>query len=479
MSVPTRASATCPVCGCRLEDGPVVPCAGCETPHHADCWAYNGGCAIYGCSGTKPVARAVPAPPKLPRLPARDFVFTAERFSTRLSGAPLLAVVWSVIVVLLLGTFVVMRSVEWTLAALVLSAIVLGGAVRDRLFFEPDERRMIRRTMVGPIVLRTEAVPLATLRSLSLDPGFDDTGAEQRRVVRAVLTFSDGRMQRMTLDLDGAALSDEDVSRWADLLRRSADVQVTRAPAPRLEVLLKRIASFERYLGGSGAFLGPAAWYWERRWVALLLAPVIPAALDGHAIGGLFAGAFFAAVVAGLTAGLSVLRPGALVRSLLGGGQSVNPYPDPLMYFNEDENLQKLGAFLTTVEEKEFPSQVPEGTKTFLRRCAVALAVGLPLVIAALFFVQTFHPTLEYEVSAKLRMVLGLAMLAGVLSMAGLGALLTRAMWEEDWARGWLSSSRSSLEQLLEHKHTEAEKKKLLPTDDDDGDVIVIPAADD
>jgi hypothetical protein len=41
----------CPYCRTRIgaEDGPTV-CEGCGTAHHADCYAENGGCTIFGCS---------------------------------------------------------------------------------------------------------------------------------------------------------------------------------------------------------------------------------------------------------------------------------------------------------------------------------------------------------------------------------------------------------------------------------------------
>lgn len=40
--------AACLVCGQTIESG-VVTCIRCETPHHCDCWDYNGGCALYAC----------------------------------------------------------------------------------------------------------------------------------------------------------------------------------------------------------------------------------------------------------------------------------------------------------------------------------------------------------------------------------------------------------------------------------------------
>jgi hypothetical protein len=51
-------AAKCPVCACSIfegaEDDPVVWCKRCNTPHHADCWQYNGGCALYGCREQAP-----------------------------------------------------------------------------------------------------------------------------------------------------------------------------------------------------------------------------------------------------------------------------------------------------------------------------------------------------------------------------------------------------------------------------------------
>ena len=42
----------CVVCRTELPADP-VHCPRCETPHHADCWEYTGGCAIYGCAANR------------------------------------------------------------------------------------------------------------------------------------------------------------------------------------------------------------------------------------------------------------------------------------------------------------------------------------------------------------------------------------------------------------------------------------------
>lgn len=73
----------CPYCRTKIASGdePLI-CGGCGTAHHADCYAENGGCTIFGCSrapGDEPkvsvstpelvVAAGPPAPRVERRLP--------------------------------------------------------------------------------------------------------------------------------------------------------------------------------------------------------------------------------------------------------------------------------------------------------------------------------------------------------------------------------------------------------------------------
>ena len=46
-------SAHCLICKENLT-GSITVCPTCRTPHHSDCWQYNGGCAIYGCGNLPP-----------------------------------------------------------------------------------------------------------------------------------------------------------------------------------------------------------------------------------------------------------------------------------------------------------------------------------------------------------------------------------------------------------------------------------------
>ena len=44
-------SPICPYCRTDIAPGDErVDCSGCGTPHHADCFAENGGCTVFGCS---------------------------------------------------------------------------------------------------------------------------------------------------------------------------------------------------------------------------------------------------------------------------------------------------------------------------------------------------------------------------------------------------------------------------------------------
>ncbi len=47
-TLPARGDAVCRVCGDPIQAN-IVYCRLCKTPHHHDCWVYNGACAIYGC----------------------------------------------------------------------------------------------------------------------------------------------------------------------------------------------------------------------------------------------------------------------------------------------------------------------------------------------------------------------------------------------------------------------------------------------
>jgi hypothetical protein len=42
----------CRVCGEEIQDN-LVYCRRCKTPHHRECWQYNGACSVFGCGETR------------------------------------------------------------------------------------------------------------------------------------------------------------------------------------------------------------------------------------------------------------------------------------------------------------------------------------------------------------------------------------------------------------------------------------------
>jgi len=47
------AETMCRVCGATLAEGAIVRCAKCSTPHHRDCWEFNGRCSTFACGETR------------------------------------------------------------------------------------------------------------------------------------------------------------------------------------------------------------------------------------------------------------------------------------------------------------------------------------------------------------------------------------------------------------------------------------------
>lgn len=70
---PTAIEPRCPVCSSSLCE-PIETCPSCRTQHHAECWSYARGCAIYGCKTAAPADTdpAGDSPPLAPKsLPHR------------------------------------------------------------------------------------------------------------------------------------------------------------------------------------------------------------------------------------------------------------------------------------------------------------------------------------------------------------------------------------------------------------------------
>ena len=47
------AESTCQICGAPLAQGALARCVKCQTPHHRDCWEFNGRCSTFGCGESR------------------------------------------------------------------------------------------------------------------------------------------------------------------------------------------------------------------------------------------------------------------------------------------------------------------------------------------------------------------------------------------------------------------------------------------
>lgn len=52
-AAPPPEPSVCLVCAQAISEPVRMCCTTCETPHHRDCWDYNGRCALFGCGGAR------------------------------------------------------------------------------------------------------------------------------------------------------------------------------------------------------------------------------------------------------------------------------------------------------------------------------------------------------------------------------------------------------------------------------------------
>ncbi|MBI4862942.1 MAG: hypothetical protein HY815_22170 [Candidatus Riflebacteria bacterium] len=56
-----KGQGRCPVCREKLaETRQLRVCPRCQTPHHLECWEYNGACGVFGCAAARPAGSAAP-----------------------------------------------------------------------------------------------------------------------------------------------------------------------------------------------------------------------------------------------------------------------------------------------------------------------------------------------------------------------------------------------------------------------------------
>lgn len=158
----------CPVCANAIQNAERA-CARCATPHHADCWAYSGGCAIYGCVET-------PADAGPPAAAAHDLSIgvrltqraqdSVERLPTAvIAGAAILAPAlmfvspWACLAFFLVAVFASVRELRVDPAAGTIETAL-------RLFGIPLSRREAPLASVRRFQVRQGDRELAVLAAL-------------------------------------------------------------------------------------------------------------------------------------------------------------------------------------------------------------------------------------------------------------------------------------------------------------------------
>lgn len=174
---------------CREAARTVFHCPDCATPHHPDCWEYNGGCAFYGCART-PNWRPTQSPAEEDARPEGKILLSHLAFGSYdgVYYVPWLAATLTILAELvgLLGPLMGFAWMGWGLAAMC-GFIAWIAVSAERYYLDLDERRITKaKVVLGKEVLEWQVLPLANVSRLALVPLVREDGHRQRFVLAAV-----------------------------------------------------------------------------------------------------------------------------------------------------------------------------------------------------------------------------------------------------------------------------------------------------
>lgn len=141
-------SPRCPVCSEALGRKELVLCSGCHAPHHARCWDFNKGCALYGCDCRTSVAADGHAGPLELEVQGRPDLFGMLGVVVLFAAATaLLKAYWLIPKSFAKPLLKVLKPLFW---GGIVTSLLGPAATRQRYRVDPLEGRVERKLLVGP-----------------------------------------------------------------------------------------------------------------------------------------------------------------------------------------------------------------------------------------------------------------------------------------------------------------------------------------
>lgn len=491
-------ATTCPVCATAIEPTDQIKlCPACETPHHCDCWEYNEGCAIYGCTSVATTNAVVPAGAapalsqgftdieSLPKLKVSPDVFIFElgqENSLLFNILSNIRILVPALFLINLLAFLTAGSAKFLFAYCFLytsiASLILAFShsfYSTKIRFRPTSNQMVKEAYFGSFHIGTQVINLKEIDTINIGTAIRQSGIEHQKVLRLSIDYKSEKREIAYLNLDECKVPIDQIDNWALILRSKTTPSILKAAIPKSGLLQRRIAAFELFIEKAQNSLEPSENLWNKKHLFAIANVILLTGAAQMAGFAAFTGAHVMALTLILCFFYLFFRPEEFysnIRSVFYGKKSyITPEPDPLMFFNEEESVNKLSNFMTRVEESKFASLMTSEEKTSFHYLTKGLLIVPTVSSIFLFLSGPLARTIYSQGLYLLAMDLGMIIFPPAMVLfAMVWGAHKRASWNEEWAIDWLKDSRKALENLDYHK--EKEQAKLLEDAEKDTDDV-------
>lgn len=417
----------CPVCGEPAGDSPVL-CPDCDTPHHDDCWAYNGGCAIYGCAQGRQQRVAVIDDAR--RLDLTRIPFDAASGNTAQSATALLVRLMRALLVWVL----VMPFIGGLLA---LPLAVLAAFGSRRWILNPADRSVEESvTLAGWITLHRKRISFLDVESIEIRPQITERDGHVEPRLMLVVRRLNG--PNLVLSARRHDLTEDQIDDLALQLRHGGAFHVVRPRKLPLDAVLKHLSTHREDQAIASFIL-------TRNLRPLLAVAVlwalIPTQLLSSTSSSLVVTAFFAGSI--------------LLGAFSGRG---DPYLPPVEFSDLDLSIRDPlelvdGALAELRNERHLSAR--------MRRKAFGVTYAAFLLLAL---------CLTFALAPSLASSIALPSLTAILGL--LLGFAVRAHWEDVHVGAWLAHAESVLQGLARRAPESPDEDGILIEDfsEQDGD---------